>query len=328
MGRHFLEVYGGLDYYNYSNFSRLNLTDWKVGGDGRYDASRAAVFSANAYYGEFHESLSSQNTVGFQASPNRYFQTHADVAGSYQPNRLGVGIGASYDRFDFTNTPRIGGGLLFNTDRDETQYQGYAKVFYNFSPGYSAFVKGLYESRQFDQFFDRTGRHRSSTGYRVDAGVDLEITHLVTGQIFVGYLEQHFSQSVPLPLKNISGIDYGVNLDWFALPVLTVHLNGARTISDTTLAGVSASEDSAIKLSADYEFRYNILVQGFFSYTHSDLIGSTRTDDYPSAGIGVKYLLNRYLSADINYVYGDRSSNFAGVNYTDNTISIGLTAHL
>ncbi|MEJ0041071.1 MAG: outer membrane beta-barrel protein [Rhizomicrobium sp.] len=99
-GRHFFEVYGGADNYNYSSFSRLNLTDWNVGSDGRFDISRAADWSANASYGEYHEALSSPNTVGFQSAPNRYNKTHVDTVGRYQPNRLGFSIGGGYDRYD------------------------------------------------------------------------------------------------------------------------------------------------------------------------------------------------------------------------------------
>ncbi len=239
-GRHFFEVYGGADNYNYATFSRENLVDWNIGTDGRYDISRSADLSANVSYGEHHELLSSPNTVGFQRSPNRDYQTHADVTGRYQPNRLGFAIGGSFDRYDWLNTPEIGGGTLFNTDRNEDEYQGFAKVNYDFSPGYSGFVKALYDSRSFDLPIDRTGVHRASNGYRIDGGLDLQLTHLISGQIFVGYLDQSFRA----PLKDISGIDYGVNLDWFASPVLTVHLNGTHQISDTTLGGVSASDDN------------------------------------------------------------------------------------
>ena len=323
-GRHFFEIYGGVDNYNYSSFSRLDLTDWNIGSDGRIDISRAADFTANVSYGEYHEALSSPNTVGFQLTPNRDNKTHADATARYQPNRLGLSIGGSYDRYDWLNTPKIGGGFLFNTDRNESEYQGFARVTYDFSPGYSGFVRALYDSRQFDQFLDRTGVHRSSNGYRVDAGVTLQLTHLLSGEFYAGYL----TQSYAAPLKSIAGLDYGINLDWFASPVLTVHLKGAHTISDSTLGGVSASDDRAIALSADYELRRNIMLQGSVSYTQSTLTGSTRRDDYPTAGIGVKYLMNRYLSASVNYNYSDRSSNFPGSNYTDNMISIGLSAHI
>jgi hypothetical protein len=327
-GRHFLEFYGGLDNYNYSTNSRLDLTDWTVGGDGRYDISRAADFSAAVSYGENHEPLSSPNTVGFQASPNRYDKAHVDAVGRLQPNRIGVSVGGSYDRYDWMNTPTIGGGFLSNDDRDETEYEGYVRASYDFSPGYSAFVKALYDSRQFDQFFDRSGLHRSSTGYRLDGGLSLQITHLVAGEIYVGYLEQNYAKNVPLPLTDVSGVDYGVNLDWFASPVLTVHLNGAHQVSDVTIAGVSASDDKLIRLSADYEFRRDIIVQGYVSYTNSTLTGSSRSDDYPGAGISVRYLMNRYMSADVNYNYSSRDSNAPGINYTDNIVSVGLSLHV
>jgi hypothetical protein len=57
-----------------------------------------------------------------------------------------------------------------------------------------------------------------------------------------------------------------------------------------------------------------------------------RTDEYPGAGIGVKYLINRYVSANLNYNYSDRSSNAPSasstVDFTDNMISLGLTLHI
>ena len=150
-GRHFFEIYAGLDNYNYAKYSAQNLTDWKVGADGRWDISRAAMVSSNVYYGEMHEPWESPNNLpGFQASPNRYYQTHADLISAYQPNRLGVGFGGSFDRYDWTNTPAIGGGTLFNNDRNEDEYQAYGKVFYDFSPGYSGFLKASYDGRHFD----------------------------------------------------------------------------------------------------------------------------------------------------------------------------------
>jgi hypothetical protein len=325
-GRHFLEFYGGVDNYNYSKFSRLDLTDWNIGSDGRLDISRAMRLNAAGSYGEYHEPLNSPNTVGFQASPNRYDKGHADLSLSYQPNRLGFGFGGSYDRYDWQNTPLIGPppGTLVNKDRNESEYQAYARVSYDFSPGYSMFVKGLWDDRQFDQFLDRSGLHRSNNGYRLDAGLDLQISHLVSGEIYVGYLDQKFAA----PLTDVSGVDYGVNLNWYASPVFTVHLNGAHDISNTTLAGISASDDKSVNLSADYELRRNIILQGFVGYTNSKFVGSTRKDDLPSAGISMHYLMNRYASVDAGYTYSKRSSNVAGADYKDNLFRVGLTLHL
>jgi len=327
-GRHSLELYCGSNTYEYSKFSGENLTDWKVGADGRLDISRAAMFSANVYYGEFHELWSAPNNLLYQASANRYYQTHADVETGYQPNRLGIGFGGSYDHYAWLNTPQIGGGTLYNTDRNMDEYQVYAKLFYDFSPGYSGFVRLTYDERQFQLMFDRSGWDRSSQGYRVDAGLDLQITHLLAGEVFAGYLDQRFAQNVPLPLPEVSGLDYGAQLDWYATPLLTLHLTGSRQLEDVVIDGASMADNRTIALSADYELRRNIIVEGLVSYTDSRFVGTIRDDTYPGVGIGVKYLINRYLSAGINYFYSERSTNIPGLQYNDNTISIDLTLHV
>jgi hypothetical protein len=328
-GEHFFEIYTGLNNYEYTKYTGENLTDWIVGTDGRLDISRAAELSANVFYGEFHELWSSPNSIaGYQASPNRYYQTHADVQAAYQPNRLGVGLGGSYDRYVWTATPEIGGGWLYNSDRNQDEYQAYGKVFYDFSPGYSAFVKVSYDDRHFDLLFDRSGDDRSSHGYRVDGGMDLQISHLLRGELFVGYLDQHFDQNVPTPLPNVSGLDFGAQLDWYVSPSLTAHLTASRQLADVILTGASAADNRNVALSADYEFRPNVIVQVRASYTESHYVGTTRTDNYPAAGIGVKYLLNRYVSADLNYNYSNRSANVTSVNFDDNTVSLGLNLHI
>lgn len=328
-GRHFFEVYAGLNDYRYTTLTAENLTDWRVGTDGRIDISRAANLSANVFYGQMHELWSApNNSPGFQAAPNRYFQTHADVAAVYQPNRLGFGIGGVYDDYNWTNTPKTGGGFLFNNDRDQKEYQAYAKVYYDFSPGYSGYLKASYDGRDFAQKLDRAGMARSSHGYRLDGGVNLQISHLVAGEIYVGYLQQNFAQNVLHPLKNVSGFDYGVQLDWFVSPVVTLHLNGKRSLDDVVLSGVSVADNKSVGVSADYEFRPNIVLQARTSYTDAKYVGSTRTDRYLGAGLGIKYLVNSYASLDLNYNYSDRSTDTAAFKYTDNVLSIGLNLHL
>jgi hypothetical protein len=327
-GRHFVELYSGVNNYNYATFSALNLTDWDVGSDGRYDVARGVSVSAAGSYGEYHEPLYSPNTLGTQAAPNRFYKGHAESTAVYQPNRLGFGAGFSYDRYDFSNAPLVGGGVVDNADRDEDEYQAYARSTYDFSPGYSAFVKASYDSRSFDQILDRDGFHRASTGYRGDAGVDLQITNLLRGEVYLGYLEQHFDQHQVTPLKNIDGLDFGAQLDWYATQLMTVHLTASHQISDVTLANVSASDDEIVKLSADYELGYNIVAGGYGGYTHSKLEGITRADDYPTAGVSLKYLVDNHFSADLSYSYRDRSSNVTGVNFTDNIIRFGITGHI
>jgi hypothetical protein len=328
-GRHFLEFYTGLAHYQYVRDTGGNITDWKVGVDGRYDISHAAMLAANVYAGEFHELWSEPNNLDTdQAAPNRYLQTHADASWLYQPARIGLELGGSFDRKDWLNTPLIGGGFIGNDDRNENEYQGYAKVFYDFSPGYIGFVRASYDARRFDKEYDRDGYHRDSEGFRVDGGLDMQITHLLSGEISAGYLKQNFSQDVPKPLSGISGLNYGARLDWYATPALTVHLEGKRELEDVIIDGASVADNKSVSLSADYEFRRDVILQGYVSYIDSKLTGISRTDRYPGAGITVKYLINRHISAYLSYNYNRRSTDAAYYRYTDNMVSLGLALHI
>jgi hypothetical protein len=327
-GRHFLEFYAGANNYNYTKATSLNLTDWDAGSDGRLDVIQGASISSGGSYGEYHEPLYSPNTEGNQASPNRYQKSMANVTGTYAPDRVGISLGGQFQRVSYDNAPLIGGGSIDNADRDEDEYEGYLSGTYKFSPGYTAFVKFDYDTRHFDEFFDRTGAHRDSIGYRVTGGLNLQLSHLLTGEISAGYLEQHYDQHQAIYLPNAAGLDFGAQLDWYATDLMTVHLSGGRYISDVVLAGASASDDKVVKLNADYEILPNLIGQAYFSYDSSSLRGISRTDNYPSAGIGTRYLMNEYLSANLMYNYSERASNFPGADYTDNTLSLTVTGHI
>jgi hypothetical protein len=327
-GLHFLELYTGAASYNYIDNDNQSLTDWNVGTQGRLDIVRGAYVRANVQYAQMHEFWSSPNTQpGFQLSPNRYFNTHAEVTGAYQPSSFGVGAGFSYDRFNWTNTPAIGGGFISNDDRDNDETQFYVKTFYDFSPGYAGFLKYAYDKRAFDLSFDRTGVSRTAEGYHIGGGVDLQISELLAGSVLVGYLTRDFSnfaRAGVTPLKDFSGIDYDIQLDWFVRPDLTLHLSGKRTLNNVVLTGVSLADDKPISIGADYEFRQNVIVQGKFAYTYSNYVGTSRTDEYPSIMLGVRYLVNAYGSLNLSYTYSDRSSNISFFNFSDNTVSLGF----
>jgi hypothetical protein len=328
-GRHFLEIYSGLNSYNYVKFDDENLVDWNIGADGRVDISRSANVTANAYYSELHELWSAPNNVfGFQAKPNRFRQTHVDTMGVYQPNRLGFSVGASFDHFSWANTPANGGGWLYNGDRDQNEYQAFFKTYYDFSPGYSAFVKASYDERDFNDPFDRSGLRRSSHGYRIDGGLDLQISHLISGEIYVGYLKQNFAKNGALSLTGVSGFNYGVQLDWYATSRLTLHISGARRLDDVVLTGVSVMDSKSVTVSADYELLPNVILQAKGAYGDSEYVGSNRSDQYPMAGVGVKYLMNRYVSVDASYTYSERSTNSSSLRYNDNMLSFGLKLHV
>jgi hypothetical protein len=327
-GRHFLSVSARADAYKYMDLDSQDLTDWEVKGSGRYDISHAATLSASASHGEYHELWSSPDSQYGQTKPNRFYQTHVTTALSYQPSSLGVSVAGMFDRYDWDDNPLPNGNLLVNSDRNEDKLEGYVRAFYEFSPGYAAFVRATYNEHRFDLTRDRTGINRASHGYRYDGGMTLVVSHLVRGEFYLGYLKQDFAANPSQPLTDVAGFDYGVQFDWFATPVLTVHLGGNRQLADTTFAGISVEDAKRADLSADYEILRNLIATVRTSLIATKYTGSPLSDTTYGAGSRLEYLVNRYAAVHIDYGYERRTSDRALADYTDNTISIGLTLHV
>jgi hypothetical protein len=322
-GLNSLELYSGANAFQYLTYSHQNLADWNVGADGRYDIAEGIGVYANGVASEAHESLASPNTLGNQQSPTRYYDKHADISTTIQPNRLGFNLGGTFDRYDYANAPLIGGGSENNADRNFDEYQAYLRAFYEFSPGYTLFLRTTYDSRQYDQFLDRSGLHRSSTGYHVNGGADLQFTHLISGEVYLGYLRYNFAA----PLVDVGGFDYGAKLDWLATPLITVHLEGSRTLSPIILPGASVQDNKSVGLSLDYELLRNLIIQARTDYVDSSYPGIARHDKAPDFQVGAKYLVNHLISLDAGYIFTKRTTNVQGATFDDSMITLGITLH-
>jgi hypothetical protein len=323
-GRDSLAVYGGSQTTLYDKFSTENITNWDVGSAGRLDIWNDSDLRANVYYDALHEPRTSPNEPGDVAKPTAYALFHSDAAFDIKPDRFGITVGGAVDDYNYQNTPLVGGGELDNAGRDEDIYTGYGRASYDFSPGYSAFLGVSYEDRSFLNHAALGGLDRDSTGYHVDLGSQFFISHLVQGQVFVGYLSQTFKS----PFSNINAVDYGANINWYASPLLTVHLGASRTIDDTTLFGASASDDQTAYVSADYELLRNVIIQGQVGYMDQKFIGISRDDKIPVGNLQATWLINHNVSLVGQYQYNHRNSDAAFSDYTQNTFTLGVNLQL
>ncbi len=323
-GRHELDLYGSLGSYQYSSYSHENHTDWNAGGDGRLDILRGIDLIGGGSYATLHEPRTSPNQSVLARTPTEYHRSQANAAFEYHPYHFGFTAGGTYAHYDYSATRLTGLPSLDNTDRNRDEYTGYVKASYEFSPDYAMYVQGNEREVQYQLSIDRNGLHRDNHGYSIDGGLDMALTRLISGKIFVGYINEHYSA----PLKTVSGFDFGADLDWMPTELWTFHLTASRTLNGTTIDNASAEDDQAVRLTADYKFRPDVTVQTYVGYTDSNFNGSPRHDKYTTAGLNLNYFLNRNISAQLGYDYQTRSSSLAGQNFNDNVVMVGLNLHL
>lgn len=333
-----VDLYADGTLNEYTQLTSVNNNEYDFGARGSYLISSAAQFAGNISYSQLAEPLSSPDTTGSQARPNIYNLFDASGQVTVKPNRLGIIIGGSDDSYHYQDTPELGGGELDNTDRNNAVYRGFVTVDYDFSPGYTGFVRATYNSDDFQLSEDRSGYNRSSHGYQVDAGLNLLLGNLVQGTVYVGYVDQIYSHALPnqtinpggTALSDIDGVDFGANLTWYPTELLTATLSAARQIENTTLDGAAGGDDRSVSLSASYEVTRRFLLTGTVAYDDTDFKGSTpfQDDRTTSVGIGAKYLVSHYVQLQLNYLFSTRSSTLSELGYDDNLISLGLNLQI
>jgi hypothetical protein len=319
-----LNLSASSDTLVYSRYSSENITNYNFKGYGQLDVLRSFRITSDASFARLHVLRSSPELALNAVSPLPYSQTHVDVSAEYQPSDLDIIVGVDFDHYDYGAVDLVGGGSLSWNDQNRDIILPHARVSYQFSPGYTAYLEGIYDDRRFESALDRSGYDRSSQGYRVRGGLGAPLSHLVQGEIFLGYLDQQFIA----PLPNVTGLDFGAKVDWYATRLTTVRLSAARIVNDTTFAAASAMDDETMRISVDHELLRNLILQGFVGYTDSHFRGIVRDDRITDAGFGADYLLNSYFSVAARYTYQSRDSSISGQGFSDNLFSIGITGHL
>jgi hypothetical protein len=332
--RHELDIYGGGEFFEYTDTPTENITNWNFGGNGRVDIYNGVDFIADASFQVLHEPRTDPdiNAVPlFPARPNLYKRGLVDWALEYHPYHFSFSAGGSFQRLDYDPTKLVGGTLFSNRDRNSTLVSGFVSAGYEFSPGYAAFIRGSYNSRSFDTPVNRDLIDETSTGFAIDGGLDMRVTNLITGNVYVGYLQQDYKHG----LGNVSGFDYGAKLTWTPDELWIVTIDASRTINNTVVNSAVAEDDSSIKVTADLNVRPYLIVEGQVYYLNTDfsdpshLSLSNRNDNYVGFGLSAKYLINEYMAVRAGYNYESRSSNALPIlglkqDFTDNQFHVAL----
>jgi hypothetical protein len=316
-----LRLYSQLDDYQYDSHGSESRTNWIVGGASELGIAPGMLLDADASYFDTHQSRGSPDISVFALSPTRYTVFHTDASILNQPGPLGLSAGVNFDRYVYDPTALAGGGEVDNSDLNSRVVEMFGKVSYELIPGSSIFTRVSYNLRDFDLQFDRNGVEHSSDGYRLDGGLQMLLSPVIKGTMFLGYLQQNFKT----PLHSVSGIDFGSQIDWFATELMTFHLSTSRILTDTIIDGASSEDERSVRGSVDYELLRNLILQAYVGHENDIFTGTSRVDHITTLGLGAKYLIDRRVSLYTQYDHSGRDSVIGSTDFADNLISAGIT---
>jgi hypothetical protein len=302
--RHALEAYARAIVHQYAQESSQNTTDYAAGLDGRLDVTRDAWVHGNFGFARLTEPRT-------QAGAEQHlFPVTYEVKGGYLEfqqtfERLRVSAHAEANAYAYdTHT-----GNPDQSFRDVTILVGRLRTDYAISPDTAVFAQVAYN--------DRSYRYKSSPivdgapvfpglinqdshGLEGLVGFHADVTHLIRGEVGLGYLQQTYDDP---RFSNVGGLGARGKLEWFPTQLITVTLTGSRTVEDATIVGAAGFLSTNVGAQLDYELLRNLILSANYAYGHDDFRGIDRVDTRHSAGLSADYLMTRRVSVSVQYQY-------------------------
>jgi hypothetical protein len=137
--------------------------------------------------------------------------------------------------------------------------------------------------------YDDAGSNDDNRGGDVRAGVEVDFTRLVVGEMSLGYAYRQYEN-----FENEGGLAGDVGITWTPTQLTTVDLVGRAGFEETTVVfeGDEASGNltTGIGVIVNHDLRRNIRLNANAGYDRDDFQGTNRVDNTFRLGGGVSYL--------------------------------------
>lgn len=313
---HRMTLEGAAEYRRYYEFTGENVLNGRLTGNGEFDLTNA--WRAGVQLGSWwdHEDRGSWED-SFGDEPTPYQHSQAAVYTNYKASRIGLDAKLAYDRYAFSNVGTSLGTVIDNSDRDRHMFSGELKGSYEIVPNYDAFLRTVADIRQYDRDIDDLGFRRHSQGWRAEAGVEIDLTGLIVGEVFAGYLSRRYDDA---SFDTVSGPLVGASLFWNPTPLTTVSLRADRAVSETTVASASGILMWRASVGVDHELLRNLVLGASAEVSFGEYADTSREDVMTAYGAYAKYSMNRNVFMSADYTFTQRDSSAAGLDYDRNRI--------
>jgi hypothetical protein len=319
--RHQLRFSAGADVGRYADQTSENFIDYFVTGSGRYDISGDSALSTNLAYRKLHEDRGDPDSPVVASEPIEFSRTNLDLAYQQRFNRVTgrVGIGAENENYD--DVTAINGATLNQDNRDFWAYSATGQVGYDLYPGYQPFLRFTYTRTEYEEGLVKP----NSDSYEAVVGTTLDLTNLLTGEVFIGYLARNYDEN---DYKDFSGLAYGLKLDYAVTQLTSITGNIERGVEEGFGVRPSPRDRTTFKIGVDHELLRNLVLSALAEYQMDDYQNTNQQDDFYLVQAGATYNINRNFYLRGTYSYSTRDSNLPLNDYDRNLFLLRLGAQL
>jgi hypothetical protein len=158
----------------------------------------------------------------------------------------------------------------------------------------------------------------------VTAGANFAASHLIRGQIGLGYFAQNFRSSV---YPDAKGLAFRGKLEYLMTPLLTFTLTANRGVEESSTPSVGAYVSTQIGLRADYELLRNLILSATAGYERDRFQGIDRRYSINHERLGAIYKLSPRIWIDAHYDFRNQTSagSLPGRVFSRHQLMLGVT---
>lgn len=319
--RHSLNIRLAADIGRYDDYDFRDYEDYFALLGGRVDVASRSSFNYGLNYMQLHEDRNVRSAEqGIE--PTVYSLTSGSLGYDHTFNRLSLGILFDLGSLDYDNNRNILGEIVDNQDRNRDTSSLMLRAGYQFQTDKQAFMSVVFNDIDYEEKFDRSDLARDSDGYSINGGVAFSITGVLSGDVFISYLNQSYDDPV---LEDVNGWAGGMGLTWVPTTLTSVHARITSGIDQTTDPNSSGYLRTLYSLRVDHELLRDLQIMGQVSYTDNDyqLIDNAPenardSDKLWNVAIGATYFFNRSVFLSASYNYSKFSTNVPNDNFKVN----------
>jgi hypothetical protein len=334
--RHAASFYARGDISEYADHSSQSMQNFELQATGRLDIQRGSYLEGWAGYQLEHEApytpdsqaAAAQAGLGtFAIDPTEYAVEIGHLAYVYSPRRIGIEVAADLAALQFSNPQASNGSTIIESDRSRKEITLTPKLSYELMPGYQAYVQGMVNWRLYDSQFDSSADRlqRTSNGYGGAVGTQFNLSHVITGDIYLGYETQEYDD---VRLGSTNGLDFGAKVLWNVTQLTSVSLVASRSIGETILVGSSGFFDTRSALTVEHELLRNLLLTAGVNYERSEYQGINRDDNDYGATAGAQWRFNRNFAVSLTGTVQNRLSNQGDNNFVRETLLLSVKGQI
>lgn len=324
--RHRLVAGAQGEFGRYSDFDNEDYEDWRLYLDGRLDMANGRI-TGGVSHDDLHEERTSPDDVrGIE--PTTYSIDAVRIDWRHSPGRLLLEPGLDYRNLSYDDTEAIGGGSIDNSDRDRDELRARLRAGFAVTDSYDVFGEVKATTVDYDRQVDFDGYERSSDAWELLAGTEFDLGGKTFGEVYAGYRHWTYDDD---RFETIDGLAFGADVTWNASGLTTLMLGAERSIESTTIVGAAGIERTAVGVGMDHELLRNLILSARVAAASENFQDIDRDDDILEAGLGAKYLVNRWLYAYLGLDHEKRDTSPAGSGgreYTTNTFYLRLQGNL